>query len=150
MTRVLHNSPQWGFPQMDPIFTEFSEFSEFSEFRETDKITEAWMRVNLMILSVTCVFVVLWYHLCLWSMNEGQFNDPLCYLCLCGAVVSPLSLKQGPLVRVQQSFLILKKNCLKTFRKNSIDYQRKVMELHTSDVSSDESFLSKIVSIFHI
>ena len=44
---------------MDPIFT------KFSEFREIDKITEAQMRVNLMILSVTCVFVALWYQLCL-------------------------------------------------------------------------------------
>ena len=25
-------------------------------------------------------------------MNQGQFKDPLCYLCLCGTVVSPLSL----------------------------------------------------------
>ena len=47
---------------MDPIF---------SEFRETDKITEAWMRVNLMILSVTCVFVSLWYHLCLSGKGSG-------------------------------------------------------------------------------
>ena len=27
-------------------------------------------------------------------MNLGQFKDPLCYLCLGGAVVSPLSLTQ--------------------------------------------------------
>ena len=27
-------------------------------------------------------------------MNYGQFKDPLCCLCLCGAVVSPLSLMQ--------------------------------------------------------
>ena len=61
--KFTHN--QWGFPYMDPIFT------EFSEFRETDKITEAWMRVNLMILSVTYVFVALWYHLCLSGKGSG-------------------------------------------------------------------------------
>ena len=29
-----------------------------------------------------------------WSRNWGQFKDPLCYLCLRSAVVSPLSLTQ--------------------------------------------------------
>ena len=50
-----------------------------------------------------------WYNH--WSMNESQFNDTPCYLCLCGAMVSSLYLKQGPWVRVQQSFLFLKKKC---------------------------------------
>ena len=27
-------------------------------------------------------------------MNQGQIKDPLCFLCLCGAVVSSLSLIQ--------------------------------------------------------
>ena len=44
-----------------------------------------------------------------WSMNEGQFNNSLYYLFLFGAVVSSLSLKQGPWARVQQSFLFWKK-----------------------------------------
>ena len=62
-------------------------------------------------------------------MNEGQFNDPLCYLCLCGAVVSSLSLRQGPWVLVQQFFLFLKKKLSRnsgisviTFRENSISF----------------------------
>ena len=32
-------------------------------------------------------------------MNQGQFKDPLCYLCLCGTVVSSLPLVQGLWVR---------------------------------------------------
>ena len=59
---------------MDPIFT------EFSKFRETDKIPEAWMRVNLMILSVTCVFVLLWYHLCLSGKGPGfEYSNPFIF-----------------------------------------------------------------------
>ena len=44
-------------------------------------------------------------------MNPGQFNYPLCYLCLCGAVLSSLSLRNGLWVREQQSFVFLKKMC---------------------------------------
>ena len=54
------------------VFPKWSRtFTEFSEFRETDKITEAWIRVNLRIRSVICVFVVLWYHLCLSCKGSG-------------------------------------------------------------------------------
>ena len=38
-------------------------------------------------------------------MNQGQFKDPVCYLCLCGTVVPPLSLTEEV---VSSSF---KKNC---------------------------------------
>ena len=75
-------------------------FTEFSLFRETDKITE--------------------------SMNEGQFNDPLCYLCLFGAVVSSLSLKARALGSSTAILFIFEKklslnsvNSVKTFRENS-------------------------------
>ena len=61
------------FPKWIQIFT------EFSKFRETDKITEAWMRVNLMILSFTCAFVALWYHLCLLSKGPG-FNSAILFI----------------------------------------------------------------------
>ena len=33
------------------------KFSEFSKFRESDKITEAWIGVNLKILSVTYILL---------------------------------------------------------------------------------------------
>ena len=58
-----------------------SNITEFSEFRETDEITEDWIIVNLMILSVTCVFVVLWYHLCLLCKDSGfetHFLQKMC------------------------------------------------------------------------
>ena len=32
-------------------------------------------------------------------MNQGQFSDPLCYMCLCAPVISSLPLVQGLWVR---------------------------------------------------
>ena len=35
------------------------------------------MRINLMILSVTCVFVALWYYLCLSDKGRGfEYSNP--------------------------------------------------------------------------
>ena len=45
-------------------------------------------------------------------MNWVQYKDLLCYLCLCGLVVSPLSLTQE---------ILDSANSVKTFRENSID-----------------------------
>ena len=36
------------------------EFTEFSEFREFDKITEAWIGLNLKTLCLPCVWLALW------------------------------------------------------------------------------------------
>ena len=42
-------------------------------------------------------------------MNQGQFKDPLCYLCLCGSVVSSLSLVQEAVSLSTAIFLIFEK-----------------------------------------
>ena len=85
---------------MDPIFTEFGE---------TDKITEAWMRANIMILSVTCVFVALWYHLCLSGKGPGfKYNNPFIF-------EKKLSLKSA--------------NSVKTFWENSIEWNVNIKAL---------------------
>ena len=39
------------------------------------KITEAWIGLNLRILSVTCVSVVQWYHLCLLPVADPGFGQ---------------------------------------------------------------------------
>ena len=57
-------------------------------------------------------------------MIEGQFNDPLCYLCFCGAVVSSLSLIQEAVGSSTAILFIFEKklslNSAKTLRENSI------------------------------
>ena len=58
-----------------------------------------------------------------WSINWIQFKDPLCYLCLCGTVVSTLTLTQGIVASNRAIFLIfdfLLLNSVKTFRENFI------------------------------
>ena len=43
-----------------------------------------------------------------WNMNWVQFKDPLCYLCLCDAVISSLCLTRDiTWVQIQQSFWFL-------------------------------------------
>ena len=60
-------------------------------------------------------------------MNQGQFKDPLCYMCLCGTVVSFLSLTQEvagsntAIVFIFDEKLSLNsRNSVKTFRENSV------------------------------
>ena len=63
-----------SFPKME------EKFSELSEFRESEKITQAWIEVNLKILSVASVLMALWYHLCLscnklWVRDSDYFTN---------------------------------------------------------------------------
>ena len=51
-----HFWDQWSFSKMK---------SNCHWIKQISRITEAWIRVTLNILSVVCVSVALWYHLCL-------------------------------------------------------------------------------------
>ena len=57
-------------------------------------------------------------------MNQGQFKDPLCYLCLSGTVVKSQSVTQE-VVGTNKTILLIFffatefSNSVKTFRKNS-------------------------------
>ena len=57
-------------------------------------------------------------------MNPGQFKDPLCYLCLCGTVVSSLSLMLEAMGSGTEILFIFELslnllNSMKTFWENS-------------------------------
>ena len=59
-----------------------------------------------------------------WSINWVQYKDLLCYLCLCGLVVSPLSLTQdilgsNPTILFFCFLSLNSQNSVKTFRENS-------------------------------
>ena len=70
-----------------------------------------------------------------WSINEVQFKDLLCYLCLCGTVLSSLSLTQEIVSSNTTNLLIFNflwlnsVNSVKTFSQNPNSSEWRMLDL---------------------
>ena len=92
-----------------------------------------------------------------WNMNWVQYKDLLCYLCVCGLVVSSLSLTQeilgsSPTMLIFDFFdfflSLNSANSVKPFRENSIVYPVVIIFLPNFNLKRDEIKFSKTSFVF--